>query len=322
MQILTRKYNTMGVRYIALLLFFMLVAVALQAQVGAIPASHEIMAKEDTVPVKERLKVLELDDADISLDEEEGEALSDELETLLIDGVEVPSHALYKMWTNVLVNPYNIRLVDKTDTTTLSLAGYCHPLTKNNNFPRHVTSEFGFRRGFRHHYGIDLKLNTGDSVFCAFDGMVRIARRGKAYGNYVVVRHNNGLETVYAHLSKITVNVNQVVKAGDMLGKGGSTGRSTGPHLHYELRYLGVPIPPRELIDFDHYCVKSDTLLLTAQQFNYIKEIEKVRFWTVKKGDTLGRIAQRTGTSLTRLCQLNNLRKTSIIRVGQRIRYT
>ena len=277
------------------------------------------LTPEDTVA---RIQTIEEYDDDPGLDADESEALPlEEIDILVVDGEEVPAHIDYKIWSNTTVNPYKIRLVDKPDTTLIDLSGYCHPLTSNHTFNRHVTSEFGYRRG-GHHYGIDLKLNTGDSVFCAFDGMVRIAMRGRAYGNYVVVRHYNGLETVYAHLSKISVKVNQVVKAGEMLGKGGSTGRSTGPHLHYELRYLGVPIPPRNLVDFDNYRAQSDTLLLSANDFEYVKELEKVRYWTVRSGDTLGRIAQRTGTSVARLCQLNNIKKTSIIRPGQRIRYT
>jgi len=260
---------------------------------------------------------------ELSLDDEESEALPlDEVDMLIIDGEEVPAHALYKTWVNNLVNPYQVRLVDKPDTTVIDLSNYSYPLSKTKIFPRQITSDFGFRNGYAHHYGIDLKLNTGDSVFSAFDGMVRIAMRSRSYGNYVVIRHYNGLETVYGHLSKIDVKINQLVKAGDLIGKGGSTGRSTGPHLHYELRYLGVPIPPRNIVDFENYSAKNDTLLLSSEDFNYIKEIEKIRIWVVRSGDTLSRIAQRTGVSVSRLCQLNNIKSTSILRIGQRIRYT
>lgn len=250
----------------------------------------------------------------LSLDELDRETAGSS-EISLYDNV--PAKELYgSIWRTDMVNPYNIRLTGKNDTTLIDMSGYVHPM-KNV-----VTSEFGFRKGYRHHYGTDVRLCKGDSVLCAFDGMVRIAKRGKGYGFYVVVRHYNGLETVYGHFSKLKVTPYQEVKAGELLGYGGSTGRSSGPHLHYEIRYLGVPINPRMLIDFDNYCTKSDTLQLCANHFNYLNELEKLRFWTVRKGDTLGRIAQKTGISVNKLCQLNKIKRTSTLRVGQKIRYT
>jgi murein DD-endopeptidase MepM/ murein hydrolase activator NlpD len=248
-----------------------------------------------------------------SLDEDPGDA--DESAATVADDETFPAHSLYKIWTSKKVNPYEIRLVDMPDTAVINLSGYCHPVCHR------VTSRFGFRK-WRHHYGIDLKLNRGDSVLCAFDGMVRIAQRSRTYGYYVVVRHYNGLETIYAHLSKLLVTPNQPLKAGELVGWGGSTGRSTGPHLHYELRYLGVAINPTDIIDFENYTTHSDTLYLSAQHFEYIKEIEKIRVWTVRKGDTLGRIAQRTGVSISKLCQLNKITRKSLLRIGQKIRYT
>ncbi len=234
----------------------------------------------------------------------------------MIDEEKYPAHALYnKIWTSSSVNPYDIRLVDMPDTVAIDLSSYRHPIRNR------ITSNFGFRK-WRHHYGIDLKLNRGDSVLCSFDGMVRIAQRSRTYGYYVVVRHYNGLETTYAHLSKLLVTPNQEIKAGELVGWGGNTGRSTGPHLHYEVRYLGVPINPVDLIDFENYTVHSDTLQLSAKYFDYIKEIEKIRVWTVRKGDTLGRIAQRTGVPIRTLCRLNNITTKSILRIGQKIRYT
>ncbi|MDR2802054.1 MAG: M23 family metallopeptidase, partial [Prevotellaceae bacterium] len=214
-----------------------------------------------------------------SLDEDPGDDINS-LAVVVANDL-FPAHSLYKIWTGEKVNPYDIRLVDMPDTAVIDLSGYCHPV--NNS----VTSRFGFRK-WRHHYGIDLRLKRGDSVLCAFDGMVRIARRSRTYGYYAVVRHYNGLETVYAHLSKLLVTPNQPLKAGDLIGWGGSTGRSTGPHLHYELRYLGVAIDPTTIIDFERHAPLDSTLYLTAKYFDYIKEIEKIRVWTVRRGDTLG----------------------------------
>jgi murein DD-endopeptidase MepM/ murein hydrolase activator NlpD len=268
---------------------------------------------KDTIPVTivEEDEIEEDDDEELSLDELDGEAATS---IVFLDGMSAED--IYKTWSTDIINPYNVRLSDKADTTMIDLSGYVHPM---NNV---VTSEFGFRRGYRFHYGIDVRLKKGDSVLCAFDGTVRIAKRAKGYGFCVVVRHHNGLETIYGHFSKLAVKPNEEIKAGGLLGYGGSTGRSSGPHLHYELRYLGVPLDPRMIVDFDNYSTKSDTLMLSAAHFAYAKEIEQIRFWTVRKGDTLGRISQKTGISVSKLCQLNKITTKSILRIGQKIRYT
>lgn len=198
-----------------------------------------------------------------------------------------------------------------------------------------ITSRFGPRRR-RWHYGVDLGLRTGDPIKVMFDGKVRIAKRSGAYGNLVVIRHDNGLETYYAHLSKINVEPNQDVKAGEILGLGGSTGRSTGPHLHLEIRYLGAAINPEKVIDFKTFSLISDTLMLTkdcfkktskpstqnsslAKNTNSSKSSKGGRYYKVRKGDTLGAIARRNGTTVKKLAQLNNI-KGNKIRAGQTIR--
>ena len=269
---------------------------------------------KDTIPatIIEDDEIEDDNDEEFGFDELDSEAATNTARFL--DGMS--AEEVYKIWSTDIVNPYNIRLTDKADTTMIDLSGYVHPM-KNV-----VTSEFGFRRGYRFHYGIDVRLQRGDSVLCAFDGTVRIAKRAKGYGFCVVVRHHNGLETIYGHFSKLAVKPNEEVKAGDLLGYGGSTGRSSGPHLHYEIRYLGVPLDPRMIVDFDNYSTKSDTLMLSAAHFAYAKEIEQIRFWTVRKGDTLGKIAQKTGISISKLCKLNKITTKSILRIGQKIRYT
>lgn len=284
----------------------------------------ETDAQEPTATDSTILTVAPIDDScagheveALSLDEDVVEAVFDLTDTLASGDSEYPAHAMYsQIWHNSKINPYGIRLVDKPDSAVIDVSGYCHPIANR------ITSDFGFRRFFRHHYGIDIKLNAGDPVSCAFDGKVRIAQRSRTYGYYVVVRHYNGLETVYAHLNKLLVKPNQPVKAGDTVGNGGSTGRSTGPHLHYELRYLGVPLNPNDIIDFATGTPHRDTLYLCAAHFEYIREIEKIRFYIVKKGDTLGHIALKTGIPVGTLCRLNNITRKSIIRPGQRIRYT
>ena len=255
----------------------------------------------------------------ISLDADETVGV-DSLLTLtalgIIDSTMIPAAALYNyVWNNSLVNPYQWRGVNMPDTVRIDFLQYVHA---NKNV---VTSEFGFRR-WEFHYGIDTRLRIGDSIYSSFDGMVRIVQRGRNFGNYVVIRHFNGLETVYGHLSRPLVRVNQVVRAGEVIGLGGNTGRSTGPHLHYEIRYLGQPIPPRDVIDFENYTAIYRMIDLSANRFAYVKEIEQVRYYVVRSGDTLSAISRRLGVSIDKLCQLNNIRRTSILRIGQRLRYT
>ena len=261
-----------------------------------------------------------LQETDISLDDDEIICL-DSLMYLcslgIIDSTIIPAARLYNyVWDNHTVNPYGRRVVDMTDTVIIDFTQYCHP---NRNV---VTSDFGFRRGWQFHYGIDTRLKTGDSICSSFDGMVRIVQRGRAYGNYIVIRHFNGLETVYGHLSKHLVKVNQVVRAGEIIGLGGSTGRSTGPHLHYEIRFLGQPLPPGDFIDFENYTAIYRILDLSAHQFAYLKELEQARYYTVRSGDTLSGISKKVGVSVDRLCTLNNIKSTSTLRIGQRLRFT
>lgn len=221
----------------------------------------------------------------------------------------------YDVWNENIINPYQTSLVNMPDTVKIDVSKYCPPALK------HITSDWGFRK-WKYHYGIDIKVHKGDTVKCAFDGTVRITRRDRGYGFFVVVRHTNGLETLYGHLDKILVIKEQEIKAGEAIGMGGNTGRSTGYHLHFEFRYLGNPINPHEIANFDPHSVKNSVLLLSSKNFEYKKEIDKIRYWTIKKGDTLGRIAYKTGVPVNKLCSLNGIKKTAVLKIGRRIRYT
>jgi hypothetical protein len=184
----------------------------------------------------------------------------------------LPFHQAYLTWDTVTVHPYHFDLTKMTDTVTLVLAdhkdcGFVIPVAG------YVTSNFGQRTRSRYHYGIDLKLDRGDSVAAAFDGVVRISEWNGGYGNCVVIRHYNGLETLYGHLSERKVVTGQTVKAGQLVGLGGTTGHSTGPHLHFEVRYLGMAIDPNKIIDFNdtsRHTLKGDTLALTSSDFEYL----------------------------------------------------
>lgn len=178
-----------------------------------------------------------------------------------------------------------------------------------------INSPFGPRHG-RMHYGVDLDLETGDPVVAAFEGMVRVSRYNRSFGNVIVIRHANGLETLYGHLSERKVRIGDLVQAGDTIGLGGSTGRSTGSHLHFEVRYLGQPIDPSKVFDLRSGELLSDDLdLRKALDLN-----NQAGYHVVRQGDTLSAIARRYGTTVGRLCQLNHMSSRSTLRVGTRLR--
>lgn len=170
-------------------------------------------------------------------------------EELAKEALLFPADELYgSHWENKWVNPYKNTKIEFPDSAEIDCSRFTLPIDNELR----ITSKYGPRRR-RMHYGIDLKVYVGDTIRAAFDGKVRIRsteRRG--YGNYLVLRHPNGLETVYGHLSKFIVSENEVVRAGQPIGLGGNTGRSTGSHLHFETRFLGQPINPSDIIDFEN----------------------------------------------------------------------
>ncbi len=259
--------------------------------------------------------------------EEEIEVAPEEMlvevsEELQINKEWVTLHEYYSLWDSWNINPYEVDAGKFSDTVSLQLfeaealaGGWSPPLDET-----HVTSNFGMRR-YRWHYGTDVGLNTGDSVRTVFDGIVRIKKYDPSgYGYYLLVRHKNGLETLYGHLSNQLVEVGDEVKAGEVIGLGGSTGRSSGPHLHFEFRYQGNPINPENIYDFEQNELTADTLTISPETFSYVKEARKVYFHKVRRGDTLSGISRRYGVSMNQLCRLNGIRKASVLRVGQRLR--
>jgi murein DD-endopeptidase MepM/ murein hydrolase activator NlpD len=198
-----------------------------------------------------------------------------------------------------------------------------------------MTSPFGPRWG-RMHYGLDIDLEVGDNVFAAFEGMVRISQFHPSYGNVIVVRHNNGLETLYAHLSQRKVIPGDHVEAGDIIGLGGNTGRSYGAHLHFEFRYMGQAFDPLLILNpsAQSLLASSFTLLpvhfeptgvspqtIAARSATTVNaKSTKSKYHTVKKGDTLYSLARKNGTSVHALCKLNRIKESSTLRLGQRIR--
>ena len=236
-------------------------------------------------------------------------------------------HAYRDIELDSLPEATAIRLVD-------SLESYHYP------YIGRITSRYGPRRG-RAHQGLDIGLKTGDPIYATFDGKVRLSKAAGDYGNLVIIRHNNGLETYYAHLSQRDVEVGDWVVAGQQIGLGGSTGRSTSPHLHYEVRYKGQSFDPERLIDFSNGNLRRDELLLKRRHFSIYSKYEQdfgdeeevakqeeaerkaaaaVQYHTVRSGDTLGAIARKYGTSVSRICQLSGIKSTSILRIGQKLR--
>ena len=262
-----------------------------------------------------------------------------------------PASSLYPEWNNKYTTNYGVEMPKEYK---IDLRAFHFPCES-----RRVTSSYGYRRSFRRkHYGTDIKVYVGDTIRSAFSGKIRIVAnqgRRKGYGKYVVIRHHNGLETVYGHLSKQLVVEDQEVKAGEPIGLGGNTGRSTGSHLHFETRFLGQFIDPEKLFDFtaqdvlaDYYLFSSvgRSRLLTSEEskqlpdnkvlasvggptFEADKAAQSKRFQEerreslraqvhkVRKGESLSVIARKRGTTVKRLCQLNNITTKTVLRVGQ-----
>lgn len=258
---------------------------------------------------------------------------------------EEPEFDIYtEGWDSQYVNCYANTVVPQS--AVIDVSHYAMP------HPGYVTSPYGYRKRYRRmHKGIDLKVNIGDTIRAAFDGKVRLTRyERRGYGYYVVVRHTNDLETVYGHLSKFLVEPDQYVKAGDPIALGGNTGRSTGPHLHFETRYMGYAINPAAIFDFANQTTHTDEYVFDKNTYqkarNFSPEANAeyaARYraanptkayssssskqgasgattYRVRKGDSLSKIASRNGTTVAKLCRLNGIKTTTKLQIGQRLR--
>lgn len=258
---------------------------------------------------------------------------------------ENPSAQLYDDWNNV----YAHRATELPDSFRINLRNFCMPTTN-----RVITSKMGPRWG-RMHKGLDIKVYIGDTIRAAFSGKVRIKKYERAgYGKYLVIRHNNGLETIYGHMSDWLVEENQVVKAGQPIGLGGNTGRSTGSHLHFETRLCGVALNPALLFDFVNQDVTADYYMFRKETFEHesvainknlvleggrsnelaqetankndrnrkVREFSETKYHKVSVGETLTSIAKRRGTTVAQLCKLNHLTRDVKVRPGQILRYS
>lgn len=216
-----------------------------------------------------------------------------------------------------------------------SLHGYCMPYPGG-----YVFSKFKYR-GRHAHKGVDIPLHVGDEIYAAFDGVVRVVMPTKktgGYGNLIVIRHYNGIETYYGHLKKYLVNAGDTISAGTLIGYGGSTGRSTGPHLHFETRYMGKAFDPERIFDFKNDTLRFQVFSLKKHYFSChshygMSDKESLTafinppriapapiYYKVQQGDNLTSIAKKKGTTVSKICKLNGIKESNYIRVGQRLR--
>lgn len=261
------------------------------------------------------------------------------LDILLREEEEEPEIDIYtEGWDSQSVNPYKNAVVP--DRQVIDVSQYCIP------HEGRVTSRYGYRRRFRRmHKGIDIGLHRGDTIRAAFTGRVRLTRyERRGYGYYVVIRHTNGLETVYGHLSKFLVKPDQDVKVGDPIALGGNTGRSTGPHLHFETRFMGYAINPEAIFDFANKTTHTDEYTFDKNTYQksrnfspsserYLAQAEsksktnkyknsnsdKVTY-KVRKGDTLSKIASRHGVSVSAIQRLNGMGRSTKLQIGKVLR--
>lgn len=265
----------------------------------------------------------------------EMDSLLNTIDEFHIDSLKSLDEVLYKnLWNCNQIKYPLITLPNKNDTICITLEGphdkpYVQPVKGK------VISKFG-RRGRRMHTGTDIKLNSGDTVRCAFDGRVRLAKRFSGYGNLVLVRHNNGLETIYGHLKAIKVKVNDTIKAGDLIGLGGRTGRATCDHLHFETRLFGEAFDSNKYIDFETFSLRSKNVYYKNKQFEIDPENFKNKLvienssilastgetnnHIIRKGDNLSAIARKYHTSIKKICSANNITAQKTLKIGSVLR--
>ncbi len=239
-------------------------------------------------------------------------------------------------WNTNVYNPYKKAKINFPIEIKFTDSNYTPPIA----FKKVITSRYGWRRG-RAHRGIDIDLVTGDSVVAMFDGIVRFAKYNSGHGRTVIVRHYNGLETVYAHLSKYSVKANDTVKQGQLLGKGGVSGNARGSHLHLVINYKGIAINPEYLFDFGkdnlvrskniwvtnnwvqpglHSSKRQTKITVLSTKEEAIASLEKRKqVYIVRRGDTLSEISSKNNLSIASICKSNYIKKTTPIRVGQKL---
>lgn len=235
------------------------------------------------------------------------------------DDSKYPANAFYNSWDTKYHNPYKYELWKKDSSNILILVDSLWNCNFAIPFDGKKTSSYGWRDG-KNHNGVDIDLEVWDPIVSAFPGMVRIAQTSGGFGRLVVIRHYNGLESYYAHLHRYKVKAGDIVEAGQIIGLGGSSGQSTGSHLHFELRFKGIPINPENIISFKEKALLSDTIMVEKIKYGYSAIPKGTIFYTIRKGDYLYKIAKEFGISVKNLCSLNGINRNSVLRVGQKLR--
>ena len=264
------------------------------------------------------------------------DTLTTDSEELEVDSLKTCDETIYKnVWNSTQIKYPANTLPNKNDTITISLLS-----AGDSPFVMPVKGQILSKFGIRHrrmHTGTDIRLNSGDTVRSAFDGRVRLAKKFNGYGNLVLVRHNNGLETIYAHLKSIKVKVNDTIKAGDLIGLGGRTGRATCNHLHFETRLFGEPFDPNKYIDYNTFTLQADKVFYKNKQF--VTNLADLRDkpapenklllassgadaskHVIRKGDNLSSIARKYNTTVKKLCATNKITAQKTLKVGSVIR--
>ena len=291
-----------------------------KTQIQVVPVDAARLSQQASELMANRVSPLK-----IASDELAVAKLNEYSEQLANESLMFPADELYNSnWDTLNVNPFARTAIEFPESYTIDCSTFTMPI---NNGEVKITSKYGPRRR-RMHRGTDLKVQVGDTIYAAFDGKVRIKSfERKGYGNYLVLRHPNGLETVYGHLSKFIVKENQIVRAGEPIGLGGNTGRSTGSHLHFETRFLGKDINPEEIFDFANSTPHKDEYVFHNIKVNgkktniYSTSPDAIAVHRVRSGETLGAIARKYGTSVAELCRLNNIKSTSILSIGQPLQF-
>lgn len=229
-----------------------------------------------------------------------------------------PAQRFYGSWNTRMLFPYTDSLYKADTLVNLDLSP---GISGEFYFPFDgtLTSGYGWRDS-AFHRGIDIDLNRGDSVHAAFTGMVRFAGKQGGYGNVVIIRHYNGLETVYAHLWKIKCKPGDIVNSGQLIGLGGNTGHSTGTHLHFETRFRGVAINPAYFINLETRTLISEKVDVVRTKQGYAVRPVGVQFHTVKRGDNITKIAQQYGRSISQIRAYNGWEGGVRLKQGQQVR--
>ncbi|MCG9881481.1 MAG: peptidoglycan DD-metalloendopeptidase family protein [Bacteroidia bacterium] len=317
----------MRLKFVVLSIYFVIsfsLATKVRAQVVENPDSLEQIEFEEEDEIEEST---EFDSIVVNTDDKYWDFVRPR--NFMFDTSFAPANLFYNGWDTITINPYRRDLRNMADTVKLILANYddCsfHPPAIGD-----ITSNFGFRRWGRRqkfHFGTDIRMEVGDPVYAAFEGVVRIAKRSADYGYVVVIRHNNGLETLYAHFSQLLAYPGQPVKGGNIIGLAGSTGRSTGPHLHFEVRFQGEKIDPASIIHFPSGSLLNDTFQIDKGCFKHLYEVKSAKlkattpkYVKARKGDTIQKIANRYGLSPKKVSRLNGINSKTKLKSGRRIR--